>query len=231
MMRKRLARARPGIRRLLWIAAAAALLHSGARPAAAQSTQTHALAAGKFLVASRDLLDPNFAETVVLLVRYEEDGVVGLIINRRTRIPVARLFPDLPDSIKGRSDPLYAGGPVARTMALALLRSRARLEGAEPVLADVSLVASQALLKKTMAAGTGPATFRLYAGYSGWTAKQLQGEVELGGWHMFPGDASMVFDPDPESVWLRLIRRTEQRVAGLRSEFRLSLGLPGGRVP
>src|SRR5437660_5890103 len=103
MMRERLARARPGIRRLLWIAAAAALLDDGARPAPAQSTQTHALAAGKFLVASRDLLDPNFAETVVLLVHYEEDGVVGLIINRRTRIPVARLFPDLPDSIKGRA--------------------------------------------------------------------------------------------------------------------------------
>ena len=65
-----------------------------------------------------------------------------------------------------------------------------------------------------MAAGTGPATFRVYAGYSGWTAKQLQGEVELGGWHIFPGDASVVFDPDPESVWSRLIRKTEQRIAG-----------------
>jgi putative transcriptional regulator len=206
-------RDRSRIRRFLWMAAAAALLYSSARSAPAQSTQTHALAAGKFLVASRDLLDPNFVETVVLLVRYEEDGVVGLIINRRTRIPIARLFPELLDSIKGRSDPLYTGGPVARTMALALLRSRARLEGVEPVFADVSLVSSKSLLQKTMAAGTGPATFRLYAGYSGWTARQLQGEVELGGWHIFPGDPSMVFDPDPESVWSRLIRKTEQRIA------------------
>src|SRR5229473_181495 len=140
MMRERLARARPGIRRLLWIAAAAALLHSGARPAAAQSTQTHALAAGKFLVASRDLLDPNFAETVVLLLRYEEDGVLGLIVNRRTRVPISRAFPDLPESVKGRSDPLYTGGPVRPMAALALLRSRARPEGAEPVFADVSMV-------------------------------------------------------------------------------------------
>src|SRR5262249_23991721 len=163
----------------------------------------------------RDLLDPNFAETVVLLVRYGEDGVLGLIINRRTKIPIARLFPELPDSIKGRSDPLYNGGPVARTMALALLRSRATLEGTEPVLADVALVSSKSLLKKTMAAGAGPATFRLYAGYSGWTAKQLQGEVELGGWHIFAGDASTVFDHDPESVWPRLIRKTEQRIAAV----------------
>jgi putative transcriptional regulator len=200
---------------VLWIAAAAALLHAGARSAPAQSKQTHALAAGKFLVASRDLLDPNFAETVVVLVRYEEDGVLGLIINRRTQVPIARVFPELPESIKTRSDPLYTGGPVARTMALALLRSRARLEGTEPVFADVSLVSSKSLLQKTMAAGTGPSTFRLYAGYSGWTAKQLQGEIALGGWHIFPGDASMVFDSDPESVWPRLIRKTEQRIAGL----------------
>src|SRR5712691_6996086 len=157
MMRERLTRARPGIRRLLWIAAAAALLHGGGRSAVAQSAQTHALAAGKFLVASRDLLDPNFAETVVVLVRYEEDGVLGLIINRRTQVPIARVFPDLPESVKAKSDPLYTGGPVARTMALALLRSRARLQGTEPVFADVSLVSSKALLQKTMAAGTGPA--------------------------------------------------------------------------
>src|SRR5258708_8890028 len=132
MMRERLAPARPGIRRLLWIAAAAALLHCGGRWAAAQSTQTHALAAGKFLVASRDLLDPNFAETVVLLVRYEEDGVVGLIINRRTRIPVARLFPELPESIRGRSDPLYTGGPPRRTISPPLLLSPPHLETAAP---------------------------------------------------------------------------------------------------
>src|SRR5262249_44250291 len=187
----------------------------GAVSVSAQATERRGLAADKFLVAGRALLDPNFAETVVLLVHYEEDGVVGLIINRRTKIPVARLFPELPDSVKVRSDPLYTGGPVARTMALALLRSRARIEGAEPVLADVSLVSSRALLKKTMEAGSGPAMLRLYAGYSGWTAKQLQGEVELGGWHIFPGDGSMVFDPDPDSVWLRLIRRTEQRIAGM----------------
>src|SRR5262249_20016913 len=144
---------------LVCIAAAVTLLH-GARGASAQSTQTHTLAAGKFLLASRDLLDTNFAETVVLLVRYDEAGLPGLSLTRRTKIAIARLFPELPDSIKGRSDPLYTGGPVARTMALALLRSRSRLEGAEPVLADVCLVSSKALLKKTMAAGAGPATFR-----------------------------------------------------------------------
>src|SRR5882672_2802424 len=144
-MRERLARGRPGIRWLLWIALAMALLDDGARPAPAQSTQTHALAAGKFLVASRDLLDPNFAETVVLLVHYDDDSVLGLIINRRTKVPISRAFPELPESAKGRSDPIYSGGPVERAVALALLRSRGRPEGADPVFADVSLVSAKSL--------------------------------------------------------------------------------------
>ena len=213
MISERLTLVRPSLRRLLSIAAAVALLEAGAADVPAQSTRTGALAAGKFLVASRDLLDPNFAETVVLLVRYEEDGVLGLIVNRRTKVPIARAFPELPESAKGRSDPLYTGGPVGRTTALALVRSRARLERAERLFSDVFMVSGKSLLEKTMAAGTAPSTFHLYAGYSGWTAKQLQREVELGGWHIFPGDASMVFDPDPESLWSRLIRSTEQRIA------------------
>ena len=200
-------------KRLAPVAVAAALLHIGAADVAAQSTRTSALAAGRFLVASRDLLDPNFAETAVLLVRYDEDGVLGLIINRRTKVPISRAFPELPQSVKGRSDPLYTGGPVGVTTALALLRSRAKPAGAEPVFADVSLVSSKPLLEKTMAAGTEPGTFRLYAGYSGWTAEQLRREVERGGWYIFEGDASMVFDPDPKSVWPRLIRRAELRMA------------------
>ena len=190
-----------------------ALLVAGAADLPAQSTRTEALAAGKFLVASRELLDPNFAETVVLLVRYEPDSVLGLIVNRRTKVSIARAFPELPDSAKGRSDPLYTGGPVGRTTALALVRSHARLERAEHVFSDVSLVSGKLLLERTLAAGTAPSTFHLYAGYSGWTAEQLRREVELGGWQIFPADAAMVFDPEPESLWSRLILKTEQRIA------------------
>jgi putative transcriptional regulator len=211
MIPERLARRRPGFRRFLAIAAAAAWLQGAADPA--QSTRTNTLSAGRLLVASRDLLDPNFARTVVLLVRYDEDSVVGLIINRKTNVPIARAFPELPESAKGRSDPIYSGGPVERAVATSLLRSRVKPEGADKVFADVSLVSSKSLLDKTMRAGTEPGTFRLYAGYSGWTAEQLAREVELGGWYIFDGDASMVFDPDPESMWSRLIRKTEQRIA------------------
>ena len=178
----------------------------------AVSAQAEDLAAGKFLVAHRDLPDPNFAQTVVLLVRYSDDSVVGLIINRRTQVPLARVFPELKEA-KGQTDPIYRGGPVERTAALALLRARTKPEEAEHVFANVSMISSRTLLDKTIAAAMDPSMFHVYLGYSGWTKRQLQGEVELGAWRIFPGNAAAVFDPDPETLWGRLIRKTEERIA------------------
>jgi len=89
----------------------------------AQSTRPKDLAAGKLLVASRDLGDPNFAHTVVLLVHYHEDGVVGIIINRRTKVPISRALDELKGA-KDRSDLIYSGGPVGRADVLALARSK-----------------------------------------------------------------------------------------------------------
>jgi putative AlgH/UPF0301 family transcriptional regulator len=193
----------------MWMIAAAALLQAGI---VAQSVRGQELAAGKLLVASRDLLDPNFAQSVVLLVRYDDDSVVGLIVNRRTQIPLARVFPELKEA-KGQSDPIYRGGPVERTAALALLRARTKPEDAEHVFANVSMISSRALLDKTIAERMDPSMFHVYLGYSGWTKRQLQGEVELGAWHIFPGTAAAIFDPDPETLWTRLIRKTEERIA------------------
>ena len=181
---------------------------------AAQSTSTGNLRAGRLLVASRDLSDPNFAETVVLLVRHDDEGVLGLILNRPTKIPISRAFPKLPEA-KGLADPIYAGGPVQRSVILALLKSDAKPEDAEPVLEHVSMISSQSLLEKTLEARPESGAFHLYLGYSGWTAKQLDMEVELGAWHIFPGAAAIVFDANPESLWTRMIRKTEQRIAGL----------------
>jgi putative AlgH/UPF0301 family transcriptional regulator len=207
MIPKRFGRGSSRLYRLLGIAAAVALLQ-----APAQSTRVKDLGAGKVLVASRELHDPNFAETVVLLVHYDEDSVLGLIVDRQTKVPLSRVFQDLKGA-KGRSDPVYAGGPVERTVAMALLRSRTKHEEADHVFADIELISSKGLLEKTLATGIDSDKLRVYLGYSGWTTSQLQAEVELGAWHIFPGDAGMVFDPDPESLWSRLIRKTEQRIA------------------
>lgn len=168
------------------------------------------LAAGKFLVSRRELPDPNFAGAVVLLVRYDEEGTMGLILNRRTEAPISRALEELKEA-KGRSDPVYVGGPVQRTAVLGLLRSNGKPPESRHVFADVYLVSTKALLEKSL--GTASNAFRVYLGFAGWAPGQLEYEVELDTWHIFRGDAGMVFDPDPDSLWSRLIRRTELRIA------------------
>lgn len=177
----------------------------------AQTTRTGKLGVGKLLVASRDLGDPNFAQTVVLLVHYDEGGVVGLVLNRRTKVAISEALDEVPGA-KDRSDPIYLGGPVGRTGILALLRSRTKVDGADHIFGDTYLVSKATLLEKTLP-GTQADTFHIYAGYAGWTRRQLEGEVELGAWYIFSGDAAVVFAPRPDQVWSRLIERTEQRIA------------------
>src|SRR5215472_18262235 len=101
-----------------------------------QSRNPRDLGPGKLLVASRELADPNFAKTVVLLVHYDTEGVVGLMLNRRTDLPVARVFAQL-EAAKGRSDTVYLGGPVGTPTVFALLQSTDKVEEAEHVFGGV----------------------------------------------------------------------------------------------
>src|SRR5580700_4245945 len=127
---------------------AGALLLVACAPAFCQSDD---LAVGKLLVASRDLGDSNFSQTVILLVRYgEEQGAVGLVINKRTDVPIQKLFQDLKEA-KGRTDPVYIGGPVELTTVMALLKTSSKPEGAAKVFGDVYLIASRDLLTQTLA--------------------------------------------------------------------------------
>ncbi|MGO4882174.1 MAG: YqgE/AlgH family protein [Bryobacteraceae bacterium] len=187
-------------------------IYACAQVASAQSTRPEDLAAGKLLVASPDLPDPNFAQTVVLLVEYDDDGVVGLILNRRSKVPISRVLEELAGA-KNRADPVYAGGPVGRTDVMALVRGRRAPGGAKRVVGDVFLVSSKEDMEKTFAGATDADTVHVYLGYSGWTMAQLQHELDLGAWYIFAGNAKAVFEQDPDALWQRLIRETELRIA------------------
>jgi putative transcriptional regulator len=178
-------------------------------------SQTDDLAIGRLLVASRDLGDPNFAKTVILLVHYsEEQGAVGLVLNKRTDVPVSRVFQDLAEA-KGRKDPVYIGGPVELNSVLALLESASKPEKTTRVFGNVYLISNKDRLKETLASQAEANVFHTYVGYAGWGAGQLEHEVELGAWHIMPAEVGTVFHADPDSVWEHLIRRTETQIARL----------------
>jgi putative AlgH/UPF0301 family transcriptional regulator len=169
------------------------------------------LGVGKLLVASRSLGDPDFARTVVLLVRYDEKGALGLILNRRTDVPLSRVL-DLA-AAKDRSDPVYLGGPVGPTAVFALFKSSAKMEKAENIFGGVYLISDKALFEQTISARPDPGVFHVYMGYAGWTQDQLRTEAQLGAWFVFPADAATVFNSDPDSLWSQMIQKTELHLA------------------
>lgn len=180
-----------------------------------QSKDTRSLGVGKLLVASRDLGDPNFAKTVILLVHYDTQGVVGLVLNRRTDFPLSQALRDL-KAAKDRSDPVYLGGPVDTPMVFALYQSPAKVEGAEDVFGKVYLISAKPVLEQTILTRPDPQIFHVYLGYAGWNMDQLQREVAVGSWFIFPADASTVFSSDPDSLWLQMIRKTDLEFADSR---------------
>jgi putative transcriptional regulator len=167
-----------------------------------------ALAVGKLLVASRELLDPNFAQRVVLLLDYGRDGAAGLIVNVEAAVPLSGLFAHLVLGSNG-ARPTFTGGPMSPASALALVRSQSPVAGARPVTPGICLVASRDLLEQTLTTPGNPDRFRVYLGRAGWGPGQLERETSRGAWHVFDVEPALVFDPDPATVWHRLIRRAE----------------------
>jgi len=179
-----------------------------------QSKSAKNLAVGKLLVASRNLGDPSFAKSVILLVRYDEKGVLGLMLNHRTNVPLSQALEKL-KAAKDRSDPVYLGGPVELPSVFALFQSPNKIEGAENIFDGIYLIADKTLFEQTIAAKPDPHAFHVYLGYAGWTQAQLQQEVELGAWFVFPADKNTVFNSDPDSLWQEMIRKTELQMARL----------------
>ena len=177
-----------------------------------QSRNPGDLGPGKLLVASRELEDPNFAETVVLLVHYDTDGVVGLMLNRRTDLPISRVFAQL-QAAKDLSDPVYLGGPVDTPTVFALLQSTDKLEGAEHVFGGVYWISTRTALEKAISSHPHPGVFHVYLGYAGWTTEQLRNEVLLGGWFIFQADKQAIFHTNPDYLWRQMIKKTELQMA------------------
>ena len=165
------------------------------------------LSRGKFLVASKQLRDPNFFETVVLLLEYDRNGAMGLVINRPSTLKLSEVLPDI-EGLQERSDTIYLGGPVAKNQLMLLIRTSSPPEGSRLVFKDIYLSSSQEIIEKMVANPDTPERFRVYAGYAGWAPGQLDHEVSRGGWHILQADQESVFDKTPSEIWPELIRRS-----------------------
>jgi len=167
--------------------------------------------AGRLLVATPPLVDANFDRSVVLMVDHDEDGAVGVIINR----PGDGTLPEPLDRWTDLLAPpavLFEGGPVSPEALLALGTSRTA--GSDvPMIAgltrSVDLSADPALAAGEL---TG---VRVFNGYSGWGPSQLDGELAAGAWIVVDALDGDLLDAEPETLWRRVLRRQTGRLAWL----------------
>jgi putative transcriptional regulator len=158
--------------------------------------------AGKLLIAGPSLLDPNFRRTVVLLGHHDEEGAVGVVLNRETEVEVARAVPPLAGLVEP-GERLFIGGPVQSQAAVVVA------DFEHPEHADVVAFDSIGFLPEETDAEAigGLRRARVFAGYAGWGAGQLDAELEEGSWIVEPALAADVFTDDPEALWSAVLRR------------------------
>jgi putative transcriptional regulator len=156
---------------------------------------------GHFLVASPHLVDPNFFRAVVLMVQHDEEGAFGLVLNRPTGKTIRDVWKLVSDEPCECESPIFLGGPVRGPLAAVhAYPDQSNLEVLPAVYYTVDDKSLSELLPKS------EKSYRIFIGYSGWSAGQLETELEAGGWLTTPASADDVFD-DPERLWQKVSRR------------------------
>ncbi len=162
------------------------------------------LGGGRFLVASRTLSGPFFAESIVLVLDYSAQGAVGLVVNRPTDAALGELIPEFA-RLSRRRDRVYRGGPVDPSVMTFLIRSEQAVAGGIPVAPGVYATPNAEALGSVIQSGTPTSHFRAFVGYSGWGPGQLDREVARGDWHLGTARAEAIFDDAPGDLWQRIV--------------------------
>ena len=158
------------------------------------------------LVATPALQDPHFVDAVVLLLDVNTDGALGVVLNQPTQVLVADVLEPWRDVV-AEPEVLFRGGPVGTDGALAVEQLRDPDDtpvGWRPVaglLGMVDLDTPSELVDGSVTA------MRVFAGYAGWGAEQLEGEVEEGSWYVVSGQAGDVFRGDTSGLRRDVMRR------------------------
>lgn len=169
------------------------------------------------LVATPELDDPVFAQSVILLLPGGEPPLMaGVIINQPTTIPISALLPDAPERLgEGTA---YFGGPVEMNAPVVLARANTAPAGATAVAGDLYWIGDRASVAAFIKSNPAPDSMRVYYGRAQWLPIQLRGEIQNGAWYVEPVDAAAVFSADPKQLWRTLVERGQLEEAGLRDE-------------
>ncbi|MEV5577010.1 YqgE/AlgH family protein [Streptomyces parvus] len=166
---------------------------------------------GRLLVAAPALTDPNFDRAVVLLLDHDEEGSLGVVLNRPTPVGVGDILASWA-SLTGEPDVVFQGGPVSLDSALGV----AVIPGDEGPLGWRRVHGAIGLVDlETPPELLGPAlgSLRIFAGYAGWGPGQLEGELTEGAWYVVESEPGDVSSPRPEQLWRAVLRRQRSELA------------------
>ncbi|KGM31750.1 hypothetical protein P409_25420 [Inquilinus limosus MP06] len=164
--------------------------------------------AGQLLIAMPTLIAPPFARTVIYLCAHNDQGAMGLVVNK----PLSTIdFPTLLDQLGIPHGDLLGstrvqfGGPVESGRGFVLHSTDYRAEKTV-VVGDVAVTSTLEVLQ-AIAGGTGPSRHLLALGYAGWSAGQLDAEIQANGWLNVPCDSDILFGEDLSVKWERAIAK------------------------
>jgi putative transcriptional regulator len=178
---------------------------------AAISAENHDSLAGQLLVASPEMGDPRFVETVLYMVKHSSEGALGLVINRPlARGPIEDLLKGFNAETRGVKGEviIHYGGPVAPTAGFILHSDDVLLDSSTTV-KDGIAVTSDASLISAIGRGKGPRQAMIIMGYSGWAPGQLEGELKAGAWFVIPADKRIIFGKEAEKKWRQALEKRQ----------------------
>lgn len=164
------------------------------------SSERHA---GRLLVATPDLADPNFTHTVVLVLEHNDEGAFGVVLNRPSDVAVSSALPGW-EALAAAPDVVFVGGPVQQDGVVALGRADEAAVFEQQVLPSIGVVD---LEQDPVLAAVDLEIVRLFAGYAGWSPGQVEAEITEGGWFVVDADPGDVFSDDPEDLWRAVLQR------------------------
>ena len=157
---------------------------------------------GQLLLAGAGLHDPNFRRTVVLIAEHSDEGAMGIVLNRAAEVTVSEAAPAL-SVLVDPGEPVFVGGPVEPEAVLVLAEFDDPVESASLVLGDIGFLPGETETEIE------PATrrARVFAGYAGWSAAQLEAELEEDAWILEPALPDDVFSPPDADLWRDVLLR------------------------
>jgi len=162
----------------------------------------HAIPTTSFLlVASRQMVDPRFRKTVILVTRHGNTGPIGVIVNRPLEVTLDKIFTDFPSA---RDMHLFYGGPTYSKQISYLVSGTDGVKGALTISADVQLAYDLPLLGELLDGKRRYTGLRVMHGLAAWAPGQLENEIEQGSWFVMPFNAAVIFDHPPEAMWRAL---------------------------